>query len=272
MSATSKHYTALYNVVTDLLIYQDPQHRHRSDRVDSFMFAFDRKDRDPQRLVLDLFGLQQSIRSLVSFQRGYEANLDLLTDQGRSELFKIRTDLLEATEQLFMIFEAIAVNHARDDARAALKSAARLDVRAGRIAWHMLHDDLTPLIKLDIMGTLHSYLSNKDGSTDSALAIGDLSALNSNADALYPEVMVRYESSASGRKRSVSLSSVLHLTIAETTIRLGVLVVPRPGRRHRHHPSLCIHYTSCPVQARGAIRSRDCRLHLQRSCEAAQAA
>ena len=205
MSATSKHYTALYNVVTDLIMYQDPDHRHRSDRIDSFVFAFDRTDRDPQQLIMDLFSLQQSIRSLEALQQGYEANVDLLTEEGKGELFKIRTDLLEATEQLFTVFEAISVNQSREDARDALKSAARMDVRLGGIAWHMLHDDLKPLVKLDIEGTLYSHLSNKDGSTDSALAIGDLSALNSRVDAIYPEVMVRYESSGMTRRRIVSI-------------------------------------------------------------------
>ncbi len=204
MMATSEHYTALYNIVTNLLMYQDPEHRHRSDRIESFTFAFDRKDRDPQRLIMDLFSLQQSIRCLAILQRGYEANVDLLTEEGKGELFKIRTDLLEATEQLFTVFEAINVNQARDDARNALKSSTRLDVRLGGVAWHMLQDDLKPLVKLDIEGTLYSHLSNKDGSTDSACAIGDLSALNSNADALYPEVMVRYESSSATKKKIVS--------------------------------------------------------------------
>lgn len=152
---------------------------------------------------MDLFSLQQSIRSLTALQRGYEANADLLTEEGKGELFKIRTDQLEATEQLFTVFAAIAVNQSREDARAALKSASRMDVRVGGIAWHMLQDNLKPLVKLDIEGTLYSHLSNKDGSTDSALAIGDLSALNSDADAIYPEVMVRYQSSAATKRQIV---------------------------------------------------------------------
>ena len=201
LTATSKHYSALYNVVTDLLLYQDPGHRDRAERIDNFQFAFDRSDRDPQKLIFDLFSLQHSIRSLRTIQRGYEANVDLLNDEGLEQLFKIRTDLLEATEQLFTVFEAISVNKARDEARAALKSASRLDVRVGGLAWHMLRDDLAPLLKIDIEGTLYSGVSNKDGSNDSAIAFGDLSALNSDTDAMYPEVMVRYESGGGGKKK-----------------------------------------------------------------------
>lgn len=204
VSATSKHFNALYNVVTDLLLYQDPGHRNRSERIDNFVFAFDRKDRDPVRLLSDLFHLQQSIRSLASLQRGYEANVDLLTDGGKAKLFKIRTDLLEATEQLFTVFELIAVNTKRDEARAALATSTRMDVRVGAVAWHMLQDDFKPLVNLDIDGTLLSLLTNKDGSTDMGVVVNDLSAHNSNPEALYPEVLVRYDSSGSSQKRSVS--------------------------------------------------------------------
>ncbi|KAK4684426.1 hypothetical protein P7C73_g5753, partial [Tremellales sp. Uapishka_1] len=201
VSATAKHYAALFYVVTDLILYQDPEHQHRNERVEAFTFAFDRKDRDPQRLLLELSSLQQSIRSLSALQRGYEQNVDLLTDDGKGELFKIRTDLLEATEQLFTVFEAIAANQSRDDARAAKKTAARLEVRAGGIAWHMLADNFSPLVKLDISNTVYSWVSNKDGSTDSAVVIRDLCALNSNADALFPEVVIRHESSSSAKKK-----------------------------------------------------------------------
>ena len=263
MTATSKHYTALYNVITNLLMYQDPAHRHRADRVDSFVLVFDRKDRDPNRLLTDLFNLQQSIRSLRTLHRGYEANVDLLTEEGKGELFKIRTDLLDATEQLFTVFEAISVSQSRDDARAALKSAARMDVRIGGIAWHMLKDDLKPLVKLDIEGTLYSHLSNKDGSTDSALAIGDLSALNSDADAIFPEIMVRQETSGYGRKKVVSAYELFLLKSAERIVCVCLLVYLGTCWRHPNCATLRLLPPSCTVQVGRASRTRSLRLHLQ---------
>jgi len=174
-------------------MYEDPGHRERAERIDNFQFAFDRTDRDPHRLIYDLFNLQQSIRALTELQQGYEANTDLMTVEGLKQLFNIRNDVRETTEQLFTVFEAISVNKARDEARAALKSASRLDVRVGGIAWHMLRDDLKPLLKIDIQGTIFSAISNKDGSHDNAIVFDDLLALNSDHDALYPEVLVRYD-------------------------------------------------------------------------------
>lgn len=186
-------------------MYQDPEHRHRSEQINDFMFAFDRKDRDTDRLLADIHALQSNIRYTRDIVRGYEQNMDQLNDDGKFELFHIRNDLLSATEQLFTVFEVITVNFNKDDARAALKTASKLDVRAGGIAWHLLHDDFKPLAKIDIDGTMMSMLHNKDGSVDVASVVNDLCALNSNADAIYPEIVVRYEPSGT-RKKTVCLS------------------------------------------------------------------
>ena len=201
VSATSTHYTALYNIVTDLLLYKDPRHRARSDRIDGFMYTFDNKDRNIARLIMDLWHLQRTIQHLHELAQGYEANADLITDEGKRELFNIRTDLLDATEQLFTVFEAVSINAKRDDARAELITSHRLNAAAGGIAWHMLRDNLQPLEKLDIAGTLFSHVTNTDGSTDSGLAINELAALNSNPDAEFHETLVRYEPMGRKAKR-----------------------------------------------------------------------
>lgn len=193
LSATSKHYSALYCIVTDLLMYQDPQHRDRSEQINNFMFQFDRKDRDPDQLYKDLKNLQKQIRHLGELIKGYEQHLDILDDEGRSSLLSIREHLFEATEQLSCVFEVISVNLAQEDARNAVKAASSIDIRAGHVAWHLLQDDLSALIQLDIDGTMMNILNNKDGSMDTACVVSDLSALNGNSDAILPEVAVRYE-------------------------------------------------------------------------------
>jgi hypothetical protein len=89
VSATSKHYNALYNVVTDLLIYQDPGHRERVERIDSFTFAFDRKDRDPHSLLLELDSLQRIPR--LAHADGLKDRKELFSglEQIRSNLKKL---------------------------------------------------------------------------------------------------------------------------------------------------------------------------------------
>jgi hypothetical protein len=108
--------------------------------------------------------------------------------------------MFDASEQLFCVHQVINVNFGRDDASASAKSATKIEVRAGGIAWHLLQDNQKPLVKLDIDGTMLSLLKNKDGSVDIASVVSDLSALNSNPDVLFPEVAVRYEPGGSRGK------------------------------------------------------------------------
>lgn len=204
LSATSKHYSALYCVITDLLLYQDPDHAERNRIIKQYLLQFDRKEKDPNWLFYDIDRRQKEVRQLRDNVRGFDQHLDILTDEGKSELFARRAHLFEATEELFCTFELLSAGFAKEDARLADLNATRTNVRAGSIAWNLLKDDMTSLVKLDIDGTMLSVLKGKDQSLDSACVVSDLSALNNNPDATFPEVAVRHEPGGVLR-RSVSI-------------------------------------------------------------------
>ncbi|WVQ96789.1 hypothetical protein IAU59_003896 [Kwoniella sp. CBS 9459] len=191
LSATSKHYDALYTVITDLLMYQDPEHKHRSEAVDDFSRQFDSADRDVGRLIIDVHTLQQTMRTLLHFQQGYETNFERLEEAGKDELFKIRADLQEGYESLYTINALIAATLAKDDARAAMKTASRLNIRIRGIAWHLQEETLEKFAKVEIESVLLSLTSNKNGSTDSAMVLGNLLATNPRPNALYHEIVSR---------------------------------------------------------------------------------
>jgi len=222
ISARPNHYAALYYIVTDLLTYRDPQAEKRNDRINNFMYKFDQRDRDPQQLLATLFYMQQHIRNLSELQRGYEANVDLLTNEGKRELFRIRADLLHECDALFTVFEVINLNRAKDDARANARTLSRLDFRAGNIAWHMLQENGDPMVKFNIKHTLASLENNQDGSTDSAMLIGDLQALNSNADAIFPEVLSRWDKDKSKKKKATPFVSGM-LCLSEQVAGIGII-------------------------------------------------
>ncbi|WWC70580.1 uncharacterized protein I206_104531 [Kwoniella pini CBS 10737] len=199
--ATSKHYDALYTVITDLLSYSDPDHQHRAQAVKDFSRQFDSADRDANRLIIDIHTLQQTMRHLMELQRGYETNLERLEEAGKDELFKIRADLAEGYESLYTINALIANTLAKDDARAFLKNALRLDVRLREVSWRMLKDDcISSLAQVSIKNTLCSYSNNKNGSTDCALVLGDVSVNSLAPDAKYDGMIVSQDDSSSKKK------------------------------------------------------------------------
>ncbi|WVN88723.1 uncharacterized protein L203_103936 [Cryptococcus depauperatus CBS 7841] len=202
VTADSRNFEALYVIVTDLLLYQDPGHKGRSETVDDFTRTFDAADRDVGRLVSDVNSLQVHMRGLLDLQQGYEANFEILDDTGKEELFKIRSELQMGYENMYTVNALIRATLAKDDARAAMKTASKLDVRVGAVNWHMLRDArLEIMAKADINGVMFSMLNNKNGTMDNAMAIGDLKALNGKANALYPEVIVRDESNKKKTKK-----------------------------------------------------------------------
>jgi hypothetical protein len=187
--ANSQHYSALYNVVTNLVLYQDPEQRQRSQKMDTFVYSFDR--RDAFRYVSEAARLQYRIRELESLVRAYDENYDHLTSEGKLGLIDLRADLLNSVETLNVIYEAVSIHQNHSEQAAALKASIRLEAHAGEVAWYMFGPDAL-LAKLAIKGINFSWLRKKDSSTDSSLMVDDLQALNSSPDAIFPEMLSKY--------------------------------------------------------------------------------
>ncbi|WWD04669.1 hypothetical protein V865_002740 [Kwoniella europaea PYCC6329] len=199
--ATSKHYDALYTIITDLLIYSDPDHQHRNQAVKDFSRQFDAADRDTNRLLVDIHTLQQTMRHLMELQRGYETNLEKLEEAGKDELFKIRADLAEGYESLYTINAMIANTLAKDDARAFLKNALRLDIRLREVSWRMLKEDcISSLAQVTMGSALCSYSNNKNGSTDCALVLGTVLVSSLAPDAKFDGMIVSQDTSTWKKK------------------------------------------------------------------------
>lgn len=200
MNATEQHFHALSTIGKKLVNYQDPRRKARTDRIDTFLATYDRQDRDPRRFLVELFTQQQELRELESELRDFEANADRLNAPGKAQLFELQQIQLEKMERLFMIFEAIAINWKRDDARAELITSNRIDICVGNLAWHMMRDDnANTLAKFDITRALLSYVTNKDGTKDGAIVVGDCEALNPKDGAPWEgEVLTRYYSKSKG--------------------------------------------------------------------------
>lgn len=188
--ADAQHFSALYNVITNLILYQDPEQRHRSQQLDTYMYAFDK--RDSLRYVTEVAQLQLRIRELESLYRAYYEHYDHLTNQGKLGLIAIRSDLFTSVESLNMLFEAVAAQQSHAEGSAALKSSLKLEAHAGELAWFMFGQDAL-LAKLAIKGLHFSWLRKKDSSTENSLLVEDLQALNTSQDAVFPEILAKYD-------------------------------------------------------------------------------
>ncbi len=188
--ADTNHYAALYNIVTDLILYKDPEQRHLTQRLDSYRYSLDRQA--ASTFVAEAADIQARVRGMGALVRSYEDHADQLTLEGRLALIETRKEIVDAMESLHLLFEAAALANNKDRATAELKSSMRFEAHAGEVAWFMLGLDKNLIAKLTIKGTHFSWLSKSDGSTANSMVISDLQALNVNPEAAFPEMVARY--------------------------------------------------------------------------------
>lgn len=258
--ANAQHYNALYNVVTNLILYQDPDERQRSQKIDTFIYSFD--PQDAFRYVKEVAQLQQRIRELESLGKAYDDFYDLLTTEGKLGLIDIYTDLLDSVDMLTMIFDTVAAHRNSAERAAALQASLRLRVRAGEVAWFMVGPDAL-LAKLAMKGTHFDWLRKKDSSTESTLIIDDLQALNTSADAVFPEIVAKYKSGIKDNKVRLSIiarartyrTDVVSSSFSRSSMPAGLFLLPSVGSQSlRDSKSKCTQ-PSCKSRRPWAVRS-----------------
>ena len=201
--ANPNAFGALYNIVTSLLLYQDPLQQEKAKRLESFIYSFDHSNLSGTAdIVRDL---QQRIRSLDRLRATYETNQDQLDAHGRIMLASTRGETRQLAEELDLIFDAIAAaQDPREDRDQNKKSAVKFEASAGDIAWHMHTPDNLLMVKMGMKGTKFDWLSLRDSSVSNKLTIQDLSALDGRPDAVFPEIISRFAKPGSSSTGKVS--------------------------------------------------------------------
>ncbi|KAM0789695.1 hypothetical protein ACM66B_006555 [Microbotryomycetes sp. NB124-2] len=191
VSANPDHFKAIYNVVTDLILYSDPAQKSRNSKVEAMVFTHDFSN---LRGTIDLIrDLQFRIRAQVDLQTQYQAHMDELDDDGWVELFVSRCELARLSQELSLVVEAIT--RAQDMNGASKMSGTtagmHFEARASELVWHMLDQADTPFAKFSVNGVDFSWVSKQDSSVSNRLVIKDLRALNSSPDHVFAEIIAK---------------------------------------------------------------------------------
>lgn len=192
VSANPDHFAAIYNVVTDLLLYNDPLQKSRNKKLEEIVFTHDFSNlTGVASLVLDL---QQRIRGLHETVQQYQVHLDELDEQSRLELFATRAEFVKLSAELNLVVLAIARAQNFNGASTA-KAGVQFEARAAELVWHMLEASGTPFAKFSIKGVEFSWISKQDSSISNRLVIRDLKALNSSPEQVFAEIIAKYDRS-----------------------------------------------------------------------------
>ncbi|QRV87312.1 Apt1 domain protein [Ceratobasidium sp. AG-Ba] len=192
VSANSQNFAAIYNIVSDLILYTDPDQRERNRQLQMYMYSYDFRDFMTSAHVVSQ--LQHRLRSLLEIEtqqacKGLPLNEDRLMT--RAQIFLV-------SEELNLIFKALRLVQEQDDnASDENKSNMRFDVSAKEVSWKMLEDTNDTLAKLSVRGIEYAWYSQKDSSAANKLVINDLQALDGSPDAVFPEMLVKYDKASS---------------------------------------------------------------------------
>ncbi|KAF4962274.1 hypothetical protein F66182_18192, partial [Fusarium sp. NRRL 66182] len=185
-------YYSIYIIVLDLLLYNEPLEKVRSEKLEKIMFASDFSDlRGAPETV---FRLQERIRQLEEIKEYFQVQAHRLDTQGWQDRISVEKDLANCEEELFFIMKAITTSQRRTDERTLSQSSAsmRYCLSASDIVWHLMRDKNEPLVEFQLRNASYERTDNTDGSNHNLIEVQRLYALNLLENAIYPQMIVPY--------------------------------------------------------------------------------
>ncbi|SCV74731.1 BQ2448_7760 [Microbotryum intermedium] len=192
VSANPTHFTAVYNVVTDLLLYSDPAHKRRNSKLEALVFTHDFTHLDAAIGIVS--DLQYKVRSLAAMVLQYRIHLDELDGEGRLEMFTYMAEAFRQATELTLLVESISRARSLSGALKPSTSHTGLlfEAKAPELTWHMHDNSDIPFAKFSVTGAEFAWTSKSDSSVSNRLVIKDLKALNSSPEHLFAEIIAKY--------------------------------------------------------------------------------
>ncbi|UZJ56701.1 hypothetical protein CBS101457_006021 [Exobasidium rhododendri] len=189
--ANSEQFGAIFNVVTDLVLYRDPAYQEHAKKLEVMMITYDLKDHISLASVVQ--ALQVRIRHAKSLHIQYQLHFQHLNDQGRIDFLTLKAELAQMVDELRLILEAIQLEDDQSGSDKDKKSALRVDAQANNIAWNMMGQEEGELLaKLTIKDASFTWLNKADNSVANTMSITDLNAVNVGPNAVFTEIITKY--------------------------------------------------------------------------------
>ncbi|KAH9943489.1 golgi-body localization protein domain-containing protein [Epithele typhae] len=194
VSANDRHFQALSNIITNLVLFTDAAHKTRVEKLENLLFSYDFTNFSSAADVVA--GMQDRLRHALETKRDAEQKLRGFGNPGRVELLKIDAHILLLVEELNLIFDAIKLAQDKANTESDQKSSLLLHASSEEVSWRMLDQANQLLAKLAVRMTDFYWLSRNDSSTSNHLLVGDLQAFDGAADAEWTEILSKYSESS----------------------------------------------------------------------------
>ncbi|KIJ70055.1 hypothetical protein HYDPIDRAFT_121417 [Hydnomerulius pinastri MD-312] len=191
VSANDRHFQSISSIITHLILFSDVAHTARLEKLETLLFAYDFTDLNSAANVVS--DLQSRLRSALETHNDVRRQVRDDRSQTKLEILKLKAHIFLLVEELNLIFDAIRLAQNRIDDRTDQKSALLLQASSSEISWKMLDEHRDLLAKLAVRNIDFSWLSKQDSSTVNSLTVGDLQAFDGSPDAVWSEIVSKYE-------------------------------------------------------------------------------
>ncbi|KAI9263182.1 golgi-body localization protein domain-containing protein [Phascolomyces articulosus] len=192
LTANSSHYNAIFEVVTDLLLYKEPAKKERLARLREIMMAADRNSLG--KAIERIITLQDRVRQLSQNYTRYRLNLSNLDQNRVDEFLNIRASKYEHCEELYLGMEAIKLTQ-QSNARKNYhepKTNLKFVFVAEKLLWEMLQDNDMPLCEWNLVNTTYILTSKEDRSSSNTFEVDMLTVKNKTSSPVFSEVLGPY--------------------------------------------------------------------------------
>lgn len=173
VSADSRNFESIANIITNLLLQSDSAHKLHLNRVETLLFSYDFTDFSSSGDVVE--GLQDRLRRTVERAKGLKPLTERVDEREQVEKMAIKARIFLLSEELNLIFDAIKLAQDKaDDKHSDSKSALEVHAWSKEISWDMVNDVREIIAKVAVRGVDYTWLNRQDGSTVNKLSTSDL--------------------------------------------------------------------------------------------------
>ncbi|KAF7193606.1 hypothetical protein HII31_05070 [Pseudocercospora fuligena] len=198
----SAQYFAMYVIAMDLLLYNEPLEKTRSERLEKIMLASDFSDLTGAPEMVQM--LQERIRQLEEIKMHFQVNERFLDRQGWKDRIKLDQDLASCEDELFFMMKAITTSQQHVEERREPENSGgfmHLHIASKELAWHLIRDKGESLIELQLKDATFDRTDNYDGSNYNIMEIDRINGFNLLKDAIYPEIISPFTDESKGGRR-----------------------------------------------------------------------
>lgn len=189
--ANDSNFQTISHVVTRLLLFSDPVHKTRLEKLRTMLFMYDFTDIESAATVIG--DVQARLRAAIETESNIESQvINAATETTQVGLLKLKAHIYLLSEELGMLFDAIQLAQDQSEGRTDHRSALLLHVTACDLSWRMIDVEQGTLAKLAVKNVVYDWLNKQDSSMTNQLIVADLQVFDGSPDSLWPEILCKH--------------------------------------------------------------------------------